>query len=106
MQSAKEFNGHVLNREQQNGLDGRAPSADSSELMTLHEVATELRCSKAHVSNLIKGRIRNVSALPALSLGRRKLVLRGTLERWKRANEHRGDSAKILPSPRVGAVNA
>ncbi len=59
----------------------------SSDILTVAEVATELRCSKAHVYNAINGRVAGVSRLPAISMGRRKLVRRSSLEAWKKANE-------------------
>jgi hypothetical protein len=55
--------------------------------LTALEVARELRCSKAHIHNLIKGTVRGILPLPILSLGRRKLIRRATLDEWIRANE-------------------
>jgi excisionase family DNA binding protein len=55
--------------------------------MTLEEVAIALRCSKAHVCNLINGKVRGARPLPALRLGRRKLVRRSSLEEWISSNE-------------------
>ena len=57
-------------------------------VLTLAEVACELRCSKAHVCNLINGKVRGTRPLPALWLGRRRLVLRTSLDAYVRANEH------------------
>lgn len=57
-------------------------------LLTAAEVARELRCSKAHVHNLINGRVRGARPLPSLWLGRRRLICRASLEEWIRANEH------------------
>jgi excisionase family DNA binding protein len=57
--------------------------------MTAEEVARELRVSKAHVHNLINGRVRGVLPLPTLTLGRRRLIRRTTLDDWIRANERR-----------------
>lgn len=59
-------------------------------LLTLTEVARELRCSKAHVSKATEGRVRNASRLPTVRLGRRKLVRREALEAWIRENESGG----------------
>ena len=59
----------------------------SQELLTLKEVARELRCSKGHVSNLINGRVKGVSLLPHLAHGRRKLVRRDWLDRWIEDNQ-------------------
>jgi hypothetical protein len=47
------------------------------QILTVAEVALELRCSKAHVYNVIAGKVDGVRALPAISMGRRKLVRRG-----------------------------
>jgi excisionase family DNA binding protein len=58
------------------------------EILTTTEVALELRCSKAHVHNLINGKVQGAIALPAVTLGRRRLVRRVSLEEWLRANEH------------------
>ena len=60
---------------------------NSEEILTLQEVAKELRCSKAHVSNIVNGNVKNTPPLPAIPLGRRKLIRRSTFERWKRACE-------------------
>jgi len=56
-------------------------------VMTVSEVARCLRCSKSHVYNAINGKVPGVSPLPAICMGRRRLVRRSTLEEWKRANE-------------------
>jgi excisionase family DNA binding protein len=57
------------------------------EVLTVKEVARELRCSKGHIFNAIAGRLRNVTRLPAIRMGRRKLIRRRTLEQWIEANE-------------------
>lgn len=66
--------------------------ADQSRqgVLTLTEVARELRCSKAHVHNLITGAVKGAPPLPSLSLGRRRLIRRATLEQWITANERMG----------------
>jgi hypothetical protein len=76
------------------------------ELLTIAEVAIELRCSKAHVCNAISGRLKNVSPLPAISMGRRKLVRRSALHSWLRANEGGMDDAILHSSTGIGAVGA
>lgn len=76
----------------------------SAPVMTMLEVANELRCSKAHVSNLINGKVPGVPALPSLSLGRRKLIRRNSFEAWQAACEKPLVTA-ILPSS-INAVNA
>lgn len=56
-------------------------------LRVLTVVAAELRCSRAHVHNLINGKVRDVPALPSLQLGRRRLVQRTSLSQWISSNE-------------------
>ena len=53
-----------------------------SQVLTLNETASVLRCSKAHLSNLLNGRVRGTRPLPYISVGRRKLIRRESLERW------------------------
>jgi hypothetical protein len=74
------------------------------EILTVSEVAAELRCSKAHAYIAIAGRIPGVSRLPAICMGRRKLVRRSTFEQWKNANEKPDPGGMISPSPEVHAV--
>jgi excisionase family DNA binding protein len=62
-------------------------SAILPEILTAAEVAHELRCSKAHVHNLINGRVHGALPLPTIRLGRRRLVRRASLDEWLRANE-------------------
>jgi excisionase family DNA binding protein len=66
-----------------------ASSASHDPILTIQEVANDLRCSKAHVYNAINGTVEGVSPLPAIQMGRRKLVRRSTLEHWKESNETR-----------------
>jgi excisionase family DNA binding protein len=74
------------------------------EILTVAEVAIELRCSKAHVYNAIAGKVEGVSALPAISMGRRKLVRRGALEQWKKLNETGGGDANMASSSAIDTV--
>ena len=59
----------------------------SDEILTATEIAAELRCSKAQVYRLLNGEVRDVPRLPAISLGRKKVVRRSSLEDWKQDNE-------------------
>jgi hypothetical protein len=45
-------------------------------LLTLSDVAELLHCSKAHVCKTVSGRVRGCPPIPAVSLGRRKLMRR------------------------------
>ena len=56
-------------------------------LLTIAQVARELRCSKGHVQNLIRGRVSRTHPLPSVPLGRRRLVRFASLREWVRANE-------------------
>jgi len=57
------------------------------EILNLNETAGLLRCSKAHLSNLLNGRVRGARPLPYVSVGRRKLIRRESLEQWLTAAE-------------------
>jgi excisionase family DNA binding protein len=72
------------------------------DILTIDEVARELRCSKAHVSRAIAGQLPNVTPLPVVRMGRRKLVRRFALVKWIEENE----SAILSASPEHDAVNA
>jgi excisionase family DNA binding protein len=76
----------------------------STEILTVSEVAAELRCSRAHVYKAIKGKVAGVSRLPAIPMGRRKLVRRSTLELWKRNNEKGAGGDIISASQEIGTV--
>jgi hypothetical protein len=52
------------------------------DILTLPEVACELRCSKAHLFNILSGKVRGVPPLPVLRLGRRLLVRHEVLTKW------------------------
>ena len=58
-------------------------------ILTVIEVARELRCSKSHVSNLIRGKVPGVQPLPSVPLGRRRLVRKSSLHEWIRTNEQK-----------------
>ncbi|MGA2077872.1 MAG: helix-turn-helix domain-containing protein [Terriglobia bacterium] len=57
------------------------------DLLTLAEVAKLLHCSKAHICNAVAGRVPGCAPIPAVSLGRRKLVRRASLLSWIESNE-------------------
>lgn len=62
---------------------------NSSDILTINEVAKELRCSKAHVANALLGRIKGLPRLTHMPLGRRKVVRREWLQQWLEANKAR-----------------
>ena len=55
---------------------------DGFDLLTVKEVAQLLHCSKAHICNLVAGRVHGCEPMPALRLGRRMLVRRQALAVW------------------------
>jgi excisionase family DNA binding protein len=77
---------------------------NTRDILTVAEVAIELRCSKAHVYNAIAGKIDGVGALPAICMGRRKLVRRLALEHWIETNENDGDGANMASSSAIDSV--
>src|SRR5690348_14325631 len=58
-------------------------------ILTLKEVAQILRCSKAHVANVINGNVKGLPRLAHLAIGRRKLVRREWLNQWMESNKVR-----------------
>jgi hypothetical protein len=70
------------------------------EVLTLSEVAEVLRCSKAHVCKIVNGQVAGTQQLPAINLGRRKLVRRSTLLSWLVENEQ---GARITSSLEIDA---
>jgi excisionase family DNA binding protein len=79
---------------------------EQSAILSLAEVAELLHCSKAHVCNAIRGRVKGVTPLPAISMGRRKLVRRESLKAWLAENNRAPSSAMMERSHRNGAVDA
>jgi excisionase family DNA binding protein len=68
------------------------------DLLTIPEVADLLHCSKAHVANVIAGRVPGTDPIPAVRLGRRRLVRRETLASWIASNERAvNDNLKLSP---------
>ena len=64
-------------------MNTRHAVEDARRILTVAEVARRLRCSKAHVYNVINGHVQGVS----------RLVRRSTLEAWERQNE---DQSEVL----------
>jgi excisionase family DNA binding protein len=64
------------------------------DLLTLTEVAALLHCSKAHISNVIAGKVADCPRIPAVRLGRRLLVRREALATWLTRNEATNDNMR------------
>ena len=73
------------------------------EILTVRDVALELRCSVTHVYNVINGKVKNVPMLPAIPIGRRKLIQRDTLEDWKKTNEQ-PETDVMIAAAKIDAV--
>lgn len=69
-------------------LDGGAVE-NTSNILTVKEVANILRCSKTHVLNALEGKVRGLPKLTHLSLGRRKVVRKDWLDQWMEDNRTR-----------------
>ncbi len=69
--------------------------------LTLEDVAKELRCSKAHVSNLANGKVHGLPPLPVVRMGRRALVRPEALNKWLTALEGSAKITEDLNSSRV-----
>jgi excisionase family DNA binding protein len=81
-------------------------SPSGFDLLTITEVAELLHCSKAHVCNVVAGRVSGCTPIPAVRLGRRTLVRRSSLLAWIGANENAPAPAMILESPERGVRSA
>ena len=71
------------------------PGVSSSGLpsiLTLNEAAAELRCSKAHLSHIINGKVQGLLPLPVARIGRRVLVRREVFLRWLWSLETRDET--------------
>ena len=75
------------------------PTLEEFDLLTLSEVAKLLQCSKAHVGKAVAGRIPGCPPIPAVCLGRRRLVRRGALLAWIERNERDASSAMMALKP-------
>jgi excisionase family DNA binding protein len=57
------------------------------DLLTMEEAARILRCSKAHVSNILNGKVQTLQRLPSVRIGRRTLIRRESLTAWMKVIE-------------------
>ncbi len=65
----------------------KATPQEVTGILTLRDVAIILRCSKAHISNLICGKVGNLPPIPVVRLGRRVLIREKSLFQWMLAVE-------------------
>ena len=59
-------------------------------ILNLAEAAKLVRCSRAHLCNVISGKVRGIPHLPTVRIGRRVLFRRESLEQWLREVEATG----------------
>lgn len=60
----------------------------TENMLTLKEVAQELRMSRSSAQRLVRGEVKDCPKLPAVIIGGRVLVRRDTLETFIRSLEH------------------
>lgn len=77
-------------------IDGPVPASLHSprHVLTVAEIAHELRCSKAHVHNVIRGKVPGLPPLPVLRIGRRVLIRYEGLRAWMLQVEARAPEFK------------
>lgn len=51
-------------------------------ILTLADVSKELRCSKAHLSHIVNGKVAGLPPLPVARIGRRVIIRREALLKW------------------------
>ena len=59
----------------------------TDQILTVKDIAAELRCSIAQAYNLLNGKVKGLPTLPHIALGRKKVVRRSSFDKWKAANE-------------------
>ena len=72
------------------------PATVNSQVLTMTEAAHELRCSKAHLHNVISGKVPGLPPLPVLRIGRRVLIRLEGLNSWIAQVEARETEAQKL----------
>ena len=53
-----------------------------SGILTMSELANVLRCSKAHLSHIVNGKVAGLPPLPVARIGRRVIIRRDVLLKW------------------------
>ena len=76
-------------------------TTSQSRILTLAEAAEVLRCSKAHLSNVLNGHVASLPPLPQVCVGRRKLIRRDSLDEWLGTVEAQSNRASGVKSVRT-----
>jgi excisionase family DNA binding protein len=63
-------------------MDAQLPSPARPPVMTLTQAAEYLQVSKAHLSNVINGKVPGVPPVRSVRAGRRVLIKREWIEEW------------------------
>jgi hypothetical protein len=63
------------------------PPPNLSGILTLSEAALQLRCSKAHLCNILSGKVSGLPVLPVMRIGRRVLIRSAALLDWMKTLE-------------------
>ena len=69
---------------------GDFKQATAPAILNLAEAAVFVRCSRAHLCNVVNGKVRGIPRLPTVRIGRRVLFRRESLEQWLREVEVTG----------------
>jgi excisionase family DNA binding protein len=85
------------------GLYSMFPNQHDPGVLTLAEAARELRCSKAHVSNIVNGKVPHLPPLPILRIGRRVLIRHTALMQWMQDAEQPANDNFRSTKPRFVA---
>lgn len=59
------------------------PPTPISDVLTITDMAAILRCSKGHVSNLIRGKVETKTKFPYYTIGRRTYSKRAWIEKFQ-----------------------
>ena len=61
---------------------GETEAVPRPKVLNLAEAAALVRCSRAHLSNIVNGKVHGIPRLPTVRIGRRVLFRRESLELW------------------------
>jgi excisionase family DNA binding protein len=65
-------------------------TAQDSRVLRLKQAAVYLQISKAHLSNVINGKVSGVTPMRCFRMGRRVLIKREWIDEWLDVADHEG----------------
>ncbi len=72
-----------LNRDNEPAQPADVTGIDApARVLNLAEAAALVRCSRAHLCNVVNGKVHGIPRRPTVRIGRRVLFRRESLERW------------------------